>query len=56
MNKSLGNRIVVGVAAMMVAISLAACGGSAPPAENKAAADELAATWSRPSTPATQQP
>lgn len=45
MNKSLGNRIVVGVAAMIVATSLAACGGSAPPAANKAAADELAATW-----------
>jgi ketosteroid isomerase-like protein len=45
MNRTLGNRFVVGLAAMIVSTSLTACGGTAAPAEDKADADQLAATW-----------
>jgi len=45
MNRTLWNGIVVGVAAVVVGTSLAACGGTAAPAANKETADQLAATW-----------
>ena len=45
MNRTLGNRLIVGVAAAIVGTSLAACGGAAAPAANKETADQLAATW-----------
>ena len=45
MNRSLINRVTLGAIAVIVAIGLAACGGSAAPAANKAAADEVTAAW-----------
>lgn len=45
MKRSLRNQIRLGAVAVMVGITLAACGGSAPPAENRAAADEVSAAW-----------
>lgn len=39
------NRRVLGTVAMIVGSSLAACGGAAPPAEDRTAADQLAAEW-----------
>ena len=44
MNRTLGNRFVVGLAAMILGTSLTACGAAAP-TEDKADADQLAATW-----------
>ena len=45
MNRSLINQVTLGAIAIAVGIGLAACGGAAPPAANKGAADEVTASW-----------
>lgn len=45
MKNFLISRVTLGTVAVSVAIGLAACGGAAPPAANKAAADEVTAAW-----------